>query len=268
MPVTITDVKTILTQPAGSRLVVVKLLTSEPGLYGLGCATFTQRFRAVHTAIEHHLKPFLVGKDADDIEDLWQTAMVNGYWRNGPVLNNAISGMDMALWDIKGKRAGMPVYQLLGGKCREAADTYVHADGASPEEVAENVLRYMAQDFRHVRCQIGGYGGRKPRVTPPEGAKPGDYFDPRSYMRRTVGMFEHLRASVGGEVELTPRHPRAAHARRRRRLRQAARTLQPVLPRRRPGARRQRSGSAACARPPPRPSPWGSSSTTPRNGCP
>lgn len=202
MPVTVTDVKTILTQPAGSRLIVVKILTSEPGLYGLGCATFTQRFHAVHAAIEHHLKPFFIGKDVDDIEDLWQTAMVNGYWRNGPVLNNAISGMDMALWDIKGKQAGMPVYQLLGGKCREAADTYVHADGRSPEEVAENVLKYMEQDYRHVRCQIGGYGGRKPRVTPPEGAKPGDYFDPRSYMRRTVKMFEHLRAAVGDEVEL------------------------------------------------------------------
>ena len=69
MPVTISDVKTILTQPAGSRLIVVKVLTSEPGLYGLGCATFTQRFRAVHAAIEHHLKPFLMGKDVDDIED-------------------------------------------------------------------------------------------------------------------------------------------------------------------------------------------------------
>ena len=141
MSVTITDVKTILTQPAGSRLIVVKIITSEPGLYGVGCATFTQRFHAVHATIEHHLKPFLIGRDVNAIEDLWQMAMVNGYWRNGPVLNNAVSGMDQALWDIKGKQAGMPVYELLGGKCRAAAATYAHADGSSPEAVEDNVQR-------------------------------------------------------------------------------------------------------------------------------
>ena len=128
-PVTIRDVRTILTQPAGQRLVIVKLITSEPGLHGVGCATYTQRFRAVHAAIEQHLKPFLLGRDVDRIEEIWQMSMVNGYWRNGPVLNNAISGVDQALWDIKGKRAGMPLYQLLGGKCREAAETYSHAGG-------------------------------------------------------------------------------------------------------------------------------------------
>ena len=202
MPVTITDVKTILTQPAGSRLIVVKIMTSEPGLYGLGCATFTQRFHAVHAAIEHHLKPFLIGREVDAIEDLWQMAMVNGYWRNGPVLNNAVSGMDQALWDIKGKQAGMPVYQLLGGKCRAAAATYTHADGTSPEEVADNVRKYMEQGYRHVRVQIGGYGGRVSPIPRPDGAISGAYFDPRGYMRRTLEMIEHVRAAVGEEVEL------------------------------------------------------------------
>ena len=89
-PVTIKDIKTILTQPAGSRLIVVKVITSEPGLYGLGCATFTQRCHAVYVAVEKHLKPLLVGRDVSRIEDIFRMSMVNGYWRNGPVLNNAI----------------------------------------------------------------------------------------------------------------------------------------------------------------------------------
>lgn len=202
MSVTITDVQTILTQPAGSRLIVVKILTSEPGLYGLGCATFTQRFYAVHTAIQEHLRPFLIGRDVDRIEDLWQMAMVNSYWRNGPVLNNAISGMDMALWDIKGKRAGMPVYQLLGGKCREAAAVYGHADGATNEEIEDRVRGLMEQGYRHIRVQAGGYGGRAPRIPRPEGAIDGAYFDPREYVRHTLNALDYIRQAVGEDLEI------------------------------------------------------------------
>lgn len=201
-PVTIQDVRVITTQPVGQRLVIVKVITSEPGLYGLGCATFTQRFHAVVAAIEGHLKPFALGRDVSRIEEFWQMAMVNGYWRNGPVLNNAISGIDQALWDIKGKLAGMPVYDLLGGKCREAAAVYTHADGREPRAVEENVRKFMAEGYRYVRIQMGGYGGRGAALVKPDGAPDGAYFDPRGYVRNMLRMMEHIRSTVGEEVEL------------------------------------------------------------------
>ena len=201
-PITIDDVQVILTQPGNSRLAVVKIVTSEPGLYGLGCATFTQRIHAVAAAVEKHLKGFLLGRDVSRIEDTWQMAMVNGYWRNGPVLNNAISGVDQALWDIKGKRAGMPVYDLLGGKVREAAHVYVHADGPTPADVADRVKEYVADGYRYVRIQQGLYGGGADSFAKPDGAIDGAYYDPRAYRRATLTMMEHVRAECGDEVEL------------------------------------------------------------------
>jgi mannonate dehydratase len=200
--VTIKDVQTILTQPAGSRLIIVKVITSEPGLYGLGCATFTQRFHAVHAALEKHLKPFVVGRDVDRIEETWQMSMVNPYWRNGPVLNNAISGIDQALWDIKGKRANMPLYQLLGGKCREGAAVYGHAGGRTPEEVTESVRKFQEMGYRYIRVQLGGYGGRATQLPKPEGAPEGAYFNRKEYMLNHLKLFAHLRKELGDEVEL------------------------------------------------------------------
>src|SRR5919205_2904837 len=116
----IKDVQVIATAPAGLRLTVVKIVTDQDGLYGYGCGTFTQRADLVNAAVERYLKPFLVGKPTDRIDDTWQAMYNSSYWRNGPVLNNAISGVDQALWAIKGRMARMPVYQVLGGKDREA----------------------------------------------------------------------------------------------------------------------------------------------------
>src|SRR5260221_10864011 len=117
----IKDVQVIATAPNGLRLVVVKVVTDQDGLYGYGCGTFTQRADLVVEAVQRYLKPFLIGQKADRIDDLWQAMYNSSYWRNGPVLNNGISGVDQALWDIKGRMAGLPVYQLFGAKERAAA---------------------------------------------------------------------------------------------------------------------------------------------------
>lgn len=211
---TITDIRPILTAPDGIALVVVRVDTDEPGLSGLGCATFTQRPTLVAQAVEEYLAPLLVGRDPANIDELWHLMYVNSYWRNGPVLNNAISGVDMALWDIKGKVAGMPVYDLLGGKCRAAAMVYRHADGPEPAAVLDRVLQYRDEGHLAVRCQMGGYGGRtgadvhhratafEPVRRAAETSFPGAYYDPTRYARSVVDLFEHVRAGVGDDVVL------------------------------------------------------------------
>jgi mannonate dehydratase len=213
-PVKIRDIKTILTAPNRIRLVVVKVETTEPGLVGWGCATFTQRALVVETAIEKYLKPFLTGRNVDEIEDIWQSSYMSSYWRNGPVLFNAMSGVDIALWDIKGKRAGMPLYQLLGGKVRHGADCYYHASGNSFTEVEENGRAGMERGFRHVRVQVAtpGYAGYGARGTLPDSARdPGEaigptnpraIWEPGPYVRMLPKFFEHLRSKLGDEVEL------------------------------------------------------------------
>ena len=208
-PVKIRSIKAIATAPENSNLIVVKVETTEPGLYGLGCATFTQRAAVVVTAINSYLSEFAVGKDVDNIEDMWNSFYVSSYWRNGPVLNNVISGLDQALWDIKGKRANMPVYQLLGGKSRFAVDCYEHANGNSPEAVATDVQKYMEMGFRHVRIQQGGYGGTANSNNKPPDFKEagfgyaGDQFmDEQAYLRSVPKMFETVRKTCGEEVQL------------------------------------------------------------------
>ncbi len=208
--VTIRDVKVITTAPDRIRLVVVKVETSEPGLYGLGCATFTQRPLAVKTAIEEYLRPFLIGRDVHDIEDIWQASFYSSYWRSGPVLNNAMSGVDMALWDIKGKIANLPVYQLLGGKTREAADVYVHASGREPEEVEEHARGLIEEGFRYIRAQVAvtGYATygvstlKKDRHYAVSIDTKQDRWSPEAYVRRVPRLFDHLRSALGEGVEL------------------------------------------------------------------
>ncbi len=209
----IRDVRVICTAPDGIRLVVVKVETTEPELYGLGCATFTQRPLAVKTAIEEYLRPFVIGRSVHDIEDIWQASNVSSYWRSGPVLNNALSGIDMALWDIKGKVAGLPVYQLFGGKCRDSAGLYAHASGGTFEEVAENARVLMDEGFRHVRCQVAVPGsatyGARSSAGPQEGQRYAIHLEtkdarwnPAAYCRVVPRLFDAMREELGDEVEL------------------------------------------------------------------
>jgi mannonate dehydratase len=202
----IKDVQVFATAPVGLRLVVVKIVTDQDGLYGYGCATYTQRADLVVMAVEKYLKPFLVGKPADRIDDLWQAMYNSSYWRNGPVLNNAISGVDQALWDIKGRQAGMPVYQLLGGKCREAAAVYGHAGGGEIAQVLDSVRGFMAKGYRHIRVQIGipgqaGYGSGRSDVQV-EKLHNAPVFEPEDYIRRALKMFEAIRKELPEELEI------------------------------------------------------------------
>ena len=150
----IRDIRTILTQPDNNALAVVKVETNEPGLYGLGCATYDRQPFTVKSAVDDYLRPFLIGRNVSDIEDIWQSANVSSYWRNGTILGDALSGVDQALWDIKGKMADMPVYDLLGGRAREAAAVYVHPSGPDNDAVEDQVRDYIEQGFHHLRVQV------------------------------------------------------------------------------------------------------------------
>ncbi len=215
----ITGVRAILTAPENITLVVVKIETSEPGLYGLGCATFTQRARAVAEAVDSFLAPQLIGRDPADITDIASSLLVSSYWRFGPVLNNALSGVDMALWDLKGKQAGLPVWQLLGGRCRTAAPVYAHASGRDASEVEDAVRAYVEKGYRYVRAQVaipgaltygapsapgaagGGTAGPSDGLTVRPSLTP-DAWEPDAYLRVVPELFAHLRDQLGHQVHL------------------------------------------------------------------
>ncbi|MGD1102686.1 MAG: D-mannonate dehydratase ManD [Terriglobia bacterium] len=214
-PLQITDVRVIVTCP-DRNYVLVKILTSEPGLYGVGDATLNGRELAVATTLEKHLAPLLIGRDPEAIEDTWQYLYRGPYWRGGPVQMTALAGVDLALWDIKGKRAGMPVYQLLGGRTREGALAYTHAAGNNLTEVEDAVRRAMERGFQCVRAQVaipgleGTYGTSDKKKSeeiagrvPQQADLPHtELFEPGPYLRIVPKLFAHLRATLGEEVEL------------------------------------------------------------------
>ena len=215
--VKIRDIRTILTQPDNNALAVVKVETTEPGLYGLGCATYDRQPFTVKSAVDDYLRPFLIGRSVSDIEDIWQSANVSSYWRNGTILGDALSGVDQALWDIKGKMADMPVYDLLGGRAREAAAVYVHPSGPDNEAVEDQVRDYIEQGFQYLRVQVetpgyqtyGAHGGgevdgRAGTMGGPRAVTSwrGGIFEPKPYMNSALSLFDHLRSKVGWDFDM------------------------------------------------------------------
>jgi mannonate dehydratase len=203
----IREVRTIRTRANGTWL-IVKVITDQPGLYGIGSASDHYRCGAVQALIEQSLGPKIIGRDAGQIEDIWQSLLTSGYWRNDSIVNTAMAGIDMALWDIKGKEAGMPVYQLLGGACRAAVPCYAHASGRDLQELEDDVRRYIEEGWPVIRCQLGPYGGGgfiDPEKAPrPKNAWPATrVFDEEAYVEAIPRMFEYLRSRLGFGVKLT-----------------------------------------------------------------
>lgn len=197
----ITEIKCIQTRANGTWL-IVKVLTDQPGLYGIGSASDCVQVEAVRAAIENGLAPSLIGRNTANIEDNWQTAYTNNYWRNGSILNTALGGIDVALWDIKGKEAGLPVYQLLGGACRAAVPCYAHAHGRDIPELEDDIRRYMAEGFPVIRCQVGDYGGggyipAAQANQPKNGWSTKRVFDDEAYLDFIPKMFARLRETFG-----------------------------------------------------------------------
>ena len=149
----ITSARVITTCP-GRNFVTLKIET-EDGLTGIGDATLNGRELSVASYLEDHVVPLLVGRDAHRIEDIWQYLYRGAYWRRGPVTMTAIAAVDTALWDIKGKAAGLPVYQLLGGACRDGATVYGHANGETVEDTIGELVRYRDAGYKAVRIQCG-----------------------------------------------------------------------------------------------------------------
>lgn len=203
----IREIRCIRTRATGTWL-IVKILTDQPGLYGIGSAHDYNATDAVVAAIEQWAAPRLIGRDTDRIEDIWQSTFTSSYWRSGPTLNAALGGIDVALWDIKGKEAGMPLYQLLGGPCRAAVPCYAHASGDDLPALEDDVRRYVEEGYPVIRCQLGPYGGGgfldPDAALRPRNAWPQErVFDDELYLETIPAMFAYLRQKLGFGVKLT-----------------------------------------------------------------
>ncbi len=205
----ITGARVILTCP-GRNFVTLKIETDQ-GLYGIGDATLNGRELAVLSYLQEHVVPCLIGRDAHQIEDIWQYLYRGAYWRRGPVTMSAIAAVDMALWDIKAKAAGLPLYQLLGGACRTGAMVYGHANGTSIEDTVEVAQTYKAMGYKAIRLQCGvpglssTYGVSKDKMfyEPADSDLPEEnLWSTEAYLRVVPKLFAAAREALGDDVHL------------------------------------------------------------------
>jgi mannonate dehydratase len=206
---TITAARVIVTCPG--RNFVTLWIDTDAGVHGLGDATLNGRELAVASYLTDHVIPCLIGRDAHRIEDTWQYLYRGAYWRRGPVTMSAIAAVDVALWDIKAKLAGLPLYQLLGGACRAGVMVYGHANGATVEEAVSQALEYRREGYRAIRLQAGvpglasTYGVSQDRraYEPADADLPTEnVWSSEKYLRSVAPLFEQTRAALGWDVHL------------------------------------------------------------------
>ena len=205
----ITAARVIVTCP-GRNFVTLKIETAE-GIHGVGDATLNGRELAVASYLNDHVVPMLIGRDAHQIEDIWQFLYRGAYWRRGPVTMSAIAAVDTALWDIKGKAAGLPVYQLLGGASRTGVRVYGHANGQTVEETIAEARRYRDLGYTAIRLQAGvpglastyGVSRDKMYYEPADGALPTEnVWSTPKYMASVPTLFAAAREALGWDVDL------------------------------------------------------------------
>jgi mannonate dehydratase len=205
----IVSAKVIVTCP-GRNFVTLKIETQD-GITGLGDATLNGRELPAASYLTDHVIPCLIGRDAHQIEDIWQYLYRGAYWRRGPVTMSAIAAVDMALWDIKAKAAGMPLYQLLGGKCRDGALVYCHANGTTIDDTITQAKSYLALGYKAIRLQAGvpglksTYGVSKDRLfyEPADADLPTEnLWSSEKYLRSVPDLFKTARDALGWDVHL------------------------------------------------------------------
>lgn len=205
----IVDARVIITCP-GRNFVTLKIITDD-GVHGIGDATLNGRELAVVSYLTEHVIPCLIGRDPHQIEDIWQYLYRGAYWRRGPVTMCAIAAVDIALWDIKAKVAGLPLYQLLGGKSREGVMVYGHANGNDIAETVDEVAKYIAMGYKAIRAQCGvpglpsTYGVAKDKMyyEPADNDLPTENaWSTAKYLQHVPKLFDTLRVKYGFEHDL------------------------------------------------------------------